>query len=219
MIMKPMSNIWHRARRSAFGLLGDRRAVAAIEFAMIVPIMLVLFFGTVEFSSAIAVDRKVTLIARTLSDVTSRLRSVKTADLNNFFNSGCAIMYPYAGPPPCTTTNNPMTAVISELYVDPTTLKARVEWSVAYQQGAAKYPQGVALTAGTVVTSVPPALLVSGTYLIYSQVGYLYTPAVAYGLMPNAGITLSDVAYTRPRQANCVVYPTPTSGPMPPCPG
>jgi Flp pilus assembly protein TadG len=219
--MKPMSNIWRRARLSAFGLLGDHRAVAAIEFAMIVPIMLLLFFGTVEFSSAIAVDRKVTLIARTLSDVTSQSTSVDNTQLAMFFNAGCAIMYPYAGPPPCTTANNPMTAVISELYVDPTTLKARVEWSTVYQQGAAGTgcPQGVALSAGTVVPAVPSALLVSRTYLIYSQVCYLYKPAVAYGMMPNAGITLSDVAYTRPRQANCVVYPTPTSGPMSPCPG
>jgi len=43
----------------------DRRGIAATEFAVIVPIMLVLFFGTVEFSSGVAVDRKVTLIART----------------------------------------------------------------------------------------------------------------------------------------------------------
>jgi Flp pilus assembly protein TadG len=217
--MKPMSKMWRRARRSPFKLLGDRRGVAAIEFAMIVPIMLMLFFGTVEFSSAVAVDRKVTLIARTLSDVTSQSISVATNDLSNFFTAGCAIMYPYAGPPPCTSTNNPMTAVITELYVDPTTLKARVEWSTVFQQGAATCPQSVVLTAGTVVPSVPPALLVSGTYLIYSQVCYLYKPAVAYGVMTNLGITLTDVAYTRPRQSQCVWYPTPTSGPIPPCPG
>jgi Flp pilus assembly protein TadG len=210
--MKPMSNIWHRARLSAFGLLGDRRGVAAIEFAMIVPIMLLLFFGTVEFSSAVAVDRKVTLIARTLSDVTSQSISVANADLSNFFNSGCAIMYPYAGPPPCTQTNNPMTAVISELYVDPTTLKAKVQWSVGYQGGVA---QTVGLAPTGVV--VPQALLVGGTYLILSQVGFTYKPAVAYGLMPNAGITLKDVAYTRPRQSACVYYSATAPTSVPAC--
>jgi Flp pilus assembly protein TadG len=206
--MKPMSKIWRRARLSASSLLRDRRGVAAIEFAMIVPIMLVLFFGTVEFSSAVAVDRKVTLIARTLSDVTSQSISVANADLSNFFNAGCAIMYPYAGPPPCTQANNPTTAVISELYVDPTTLKAKVQWSSGYQGG-------VALAVNTVVTSVPSALLVSGTYLIYSQVSYLYKPAVAYGVMTSAGITLKDVAFTRPRQSACVYYSAspPTSVP------
>jgi len=215
--MKPMSKIWRRARFSAFSLPGDRRAVAAIEFAMIVPIMLLLFFGTVEFSSAVAVDRKVTLIARTLSDVTSQSMSVATADLNNFFTAGCAIMYPYAGPPPCTTANNPMTAVISELYIDPKTLNAKVEWSVGYQGG-------VALTPGQPPPStlvVPPLLSVSGTYLIVSQVTYTYVPAVNYLNMMGSGMTgikLSDVAYTRPRQANCVIYPTPASGPLGSCP-
>jgi TadE-like protein len=216
--MKPMSNIWHRTRLSAFSLLGDRRAVAAIEFAMIVPIMLLLFFGTVEFSSAVAVDRKVTLIARTLSDVTSQSQSVATADLNTFFTAGCAIMYPYAGPPPCTTANNPMKAVISELYIDPVTLNPKVEWSVPYQGGAALTP---GLPPPATLLVVPPLLLVGGTYLIVSQVSYTYVPAVNYlGMMGTgmSGIKLSDVAYTRPRQGNCVVYPTPTSGATSPCP-
>jgi Flp pilus assembly protein TadG len=209
-MMKPMSNIWHRTRLSAFSLLGDRRAVAAIEFAMIVPVMLVLFFGTVEFSSAVAVDRKVTLIARTLSDVTSQSISVADADLSNFFNAGCAIMYPYAGPPPCTSANNPTTAVISELYVDPITLKARVQWSKGYQGGAP-------LAVDTIVTSVPSALLVSGTYLIYSQVGYTYKPVATYNFASNVSISLSDVAYTRPRQSACVYYSATPPTTVPPC--
>jgi Flp pilus assembly protein TadG len=214
--MKPISKLWRRARLSAFKLLRDRRGVAAIEFAMIVPVMLMLFFGTVEFSSGVAVDRKVTLIARTLSDVTSQSPSVATTDFNNFFTAGCAIMYPYAGPPPCTTANNPMTAVISELYID-TTLKVKVEWSVGYQGG-------VALTPGqppppTLVVS--PSLLVSDTYLIVSQVTYTYVPAVNYLNMMGSGTTgikLSDVAYTRPRQSKCVIYPTPSPGVTVPCP-
>ena len=54
-----MSKLWYRARLSALDLIGDRRGLAAIEFAMLVPIMLVMFFGTVELSSGVAVDRKV----------------------------------------------------------------------------------------------------------------------------------------------------------------
>ncbi len=93
--------------------------------------MLVLFFGTVEFSSGIAVDRKVTLMARTLSDLTSQTLSVANSDLNNFFELSNAIMTPYSG--------TPTQATISELYVDPKTLQARVQWS----QGAA--PRSVKL--------------------------------------------------------------------------
>ena len=67
-----MSRIGFRMLRSALDMFRDCRGIAATEFAVIVPVMLVMFFGTVEFSSGVAVDRKVTLVARTLSDLTSQ---------------------------------------------------------------------------------------------------------------------------------------------------
>ena len=200
-----MSRIWRRTRRFARKLVNDRRGIAAIEFAMIVPIMLVMFFGTVEFSSGVAVDRKVTLMARTLSDLTSQSISVADTDVSNFFAASSAIMTPYSTP-----SYDPTNAVISELYVDPVTLKARVQWSKAYHSGVVR-------TVGSTVTTLPSALAVGGTYLIFSEVSYSYVPAVGY-VMAKAGITLSDVAYTRPRQSACVTYPTPSSGSLPPCP-
>jgi Flp pilus assembly protein TadG len=192
--MKSLRQIWLRVRRSAAGLIKDRRGIAATEFAVIVPIMLVTFFGTVEFSSGIAVDRKVTLMARTLADLTSQAVSVANSDLTNFFNASNGIMTPYSG--------TPINSTVSELYVDPRTLQARVQWS----QGAA--PRAI----GSPVTTLPPALAVGGTYLIFSEISYLYVPAVGY-VMAKTGITLRDVAYTRPRQSLCVFYPT--TNPLP----
>jgi Flp pilus assembly protein TadG len=58
--------------------------------------MLVLFLGTIDVSSGVAVDRKVTFMARTLSDLTSRATSVDDNDLNNFFAASTAIMTPYS---------------------------------------------------------------------------------------------------------------------------
>jgi Flp pilus assembly protein TadG len=192
-MMTPIWQIWYRTRRHAAALIDDRRGIAAIEFAMIVPIMLVMFFGTVEFSSGVAVDRKVTLMARTLSDLTSQSLSVANSDLTNFFNASGAIMTPYP--------SAPINAVISELYVDPATIKAGLHWSQPYQGGTARP------TSSTV--AIPSALAIGGTYLILSEVNYLYTPTVGY-VMSKAGVTLSDVAYTRPRQSLCVFYPTTT---------
>src|ERR1700731_2560340 len=121
--MKPMSKLWRRARRSVEGLLRDCSGIAATEFAVIVPLMLVMFFGTVEFSSGVAVDRKVTLVARTLSDLTSQSISVTDTDLTNFFAAAAGILTPYSATPTKST--------ITELYVDPTTLKAKGQWSKA----------------------------------------------------------------------------------------
>ncbi|MDB5580077.1 MAG: hypothetical protein JWR80_5253, partial [Bradyrhizobium sp.] len=144
---------WLRMRRTAARMFADRSGIAATEFAVIVPVMLVMFFGTVEFSAGVAVDRKVTLMARTLSDLTSQSTSVNDTDLTGFFAASKGIMTPYSSTPTLST--------ISELYVVPGTLVVKVMWS----QGSA--PRGV----GSTIT-IPSELKVSGTYLIFSEVSY-----------------------------------------------
>ena len=196
--------------RAALDMFGDRSGLAAIEFAMIVPIMLVMFFGTVEFSSGVAVDRKVTLISRTLSDLTSQTPSsspqaqfatVTDVSLQNGFTSSIAIIQPY-----CAT---PTQAQVSEIYVDSNGV-ATVQWSKAATIPSCASSQATLSTStrnpGDVVTNlIPAALLVKQTYLIWSEVSYLYKPTIGYVMAPS-GVTLSDVAFTRPRQVACIVY-------------
>ena len=130
MKMNLMSSIWLRAKRSTAAFVADCRAVAAVELAVIAPLMLLMFFATVEFSNGVAIDRKVTLVAHTLADLTSRSTSVTDTDLTNFFAAGTGIMYPYPA--------SPINSTISELYVEPTTLVARVQWSTGAAPRAAK---------------------------------------------------------------------------------
>ncbi len=184
------------------GLLNDRSGLAAVEFAMIFPIMVVLYFGVVEFASAIAVDRKATQVARTLSDLTSQSMTVADTDIKNFGEAAKAIMTPY---PP-----SPLVSSITEVYIDKVSGVARVQWSKGLTIG----PTGdVSIAAaaphnpGDVVT-LPPALVAAkGTFVIWSEVGYTYTPAVGI-MLASTGITFRDVAYTRPRLVLCVTYPT-----------
>jgi Flp pilus assembly protein TadG len=202
-----ISHIWFRVRRCAVRLSQDCRGVAATEFVMIVPLMLTMFFGVVEFSSGVAVDRKVTLVARTLSDLTSQSVSITDTDLKNFFAASSGILTPY----PATPTES----MITELYVDPTTLKAKVQWSMASTIDSGG---NVVLATSTHkpkdIVTIPSALQVGGTYLIWSEVSYIYKPAVGY-LMAKAGITLKDQTYTRPRQSQCVDYPPPVLPALP----
>jgi Flp pilus assembly protein TadG len=202
-----MSGIWLRARLSVASLLRDRRGIAATEFAVILPVMLVMFFGTVEFTSGVAVNRKVTLVARTLSDLTSQAPTTITAQtsstvddtyLQNVFTASIAIVQPYSA--------TPTKAQLSEIYIDSNKI-ATIKWTKAATIGNGAATATLAnstRSAGDVVT-VPPDLLVKQTYLIFSEVSYLYTPTVGY-VMGKSGVTLSDVAYTRPRQVKCVIY-------------
>lgn len=188
--MKMPASIWLlRLRRHIAALRWNNSGLAAVEFAMIMPLMGALFVGTNEFAAGVAVDRKVTLMARTLSDLTSQNTSVDDSKLTNFFNASKAIMTPYSA--------TPVQGTITELYINPSTLKARVQWS-----------QGTATHADGDIIDVPDALKVGDTYLIYSEVKYKYVPSVAWFINKTNGITLSDVSYTRPRQGLCVMYKT-----------
>jgi hypothetical protein len=149
-------------------------------------------------------------MARTLVDLTSQAQTVNDADIANFRAASGAIMTPYtpsAGYPVPSTT-------ISELYIDPSSGDARVQWS----QGSA--PRAVS----SKVPSLPAGLIaldangkiIPNQYLLYSEVSYIYAPTLGYVI--TSSVTLSDVAYTRPRQSVCVFYPAAPAGSPPACP-
>jgi Flp pilus assembly protein TadG len=190
--------IRRRALRVAARLMRDRSGIAATEFAVIVPIMLVLFFGVVEISNGIAAYRDVSIMAHTTSDLTTQSLSVQDSDLTNFFSASTGILYPYV-----TSTADPkLKQSIAELWVN-SSLQARVQWA-KNSDGSAPNPPG------TVVT-IPASLQVANTYIVYSSVTYLYVPIGGIGYVMNkAGITLSDFSYTRPRLSQCVFYNPPT---------
>ena len=95
-------------------------------------------------------------------------------------------------------------------------LIAKVQWSKSAIISSDAATQATLMTstlhsAGDVVTGfVPSNLLVAKTYLILSEVSYLYVPTIGY-VMAKSGMTLQDSAYTRPRQAYCVIYANSTS--------
>src|SRR5215472_17354399 len=98
-MFKPTSGNWRHVVPNARRLREDCRGLAATGFALIVPLMLVALFGTVTFSSAVAVNRKVTIMANTLANLTAQYQSVADTDLNNFFAASLGVMTPYSTTP------------------------------------------------------------------------------------------------------------------------
>jgi Flp pilus assembly protein TadG len=176
-------------------LMRDTRALGAVEFALIVPLMLVMFFGVVEISSGVSIDRKVSMVTQTTSDLVSRYKSVTDTDISSVFTIANAMLTPYA--------SAPMKAKVTEVYINPVTGNACVQWSRAVND--TKY-------ADSAVLAVPADLIardstnkiVANQYLIFSEVKYVYTPTVGY-VLAKSGITLGDRTYTRPRLSSCVL--------------
>lgn len=175
-------------------LFRDTSGLGAVEFALIVPLMLAMFFGTIEISSGVAIDRKVSAIAQTVSDLVSRFNTtIATTDVTNVFTIADAMVTPYS--------TTPLSATVTSIYVNPATGNACVQWSSG----------DAARTKGTTVT-VPSALIakdssnkiVANQYLIYSEIKYVYKPTVAW-FLSTSGISLTDQTFTRPRLSNCVL--------------
>ncbi len=175
---------WLAARHHTLRLKRDTSGMAAIEFVFIVPLMLVIFFGTIEISNGVAADRKVTITARTLSDLVSQNTNVTNQNVTNFFTMGSAVMTPYSG--------TPMTQRISAVNINGSG-QATIAWSDG---------QGIAARSVGSTVTVPSGLIVNNTQLIWSEISYVYTPAVGYVM--KTGVTLTDQCYTRPRQSTSV---------------
>src|SRR6185369_4047067 len=83
-------------KRRTSGLVGDQRGVSAVEFAIMLPLMLSVYLGAVELSQGIAATRKVTLTARTVADLVSQTATVNNADMNNCLAAAAAVIEPFS---------------------------------------------------------------------------------------------------------------------------
>lgn len=166
----------------------DSRGVSAVEFALIVPLILLIFFAMIEVSQGVNANRKLTLTVRAMSDLIAQATSVTSTDVNNVFAAASSIMQPF----PTTTLKSKISAV----NIDSSGV-AKIEWS--------KGSGTSARSKGDVVT-IPAGLVIPGTQLIWSEAEYIFTPPTGYYI--TGTITMKDQFFARPRQSNTVVGPT-----------
>ena len=83
-----MSKFFARFRR-------DSRGIAAIEVAFIMPFLLFLYFGLVDLTAMISLNRKVTYAASVVADlVTQNDSTVNSSDIDDYFNAAELVMKP-----------------------------------------------------------------------------------------------------------------------------
>jgi Flp pilus assembly protein TadG len=173
-----------RARRKLRRLLNDERGISAVEFAMLLPLMVTLYLGGVEVSEAVAIDRKTTLVARSLGDLAAQATNVTTSDMTNILAAATAVVAPYS--------DTKLKVVVSSVKIDAQGV-AKIAWSDT--------KNGTARAVGSTVT-LPAALNTAGTWLIWAETEYAYTPAIGYVI--TGTMTLKDQIYMRPRLSDCV---------------
>lgn len=169
----------------------DRRGVAAIEFAMIVPIMFMLFVGSIEFSQAITVDRRVTQIASSAADLVAREKSVTTAQITSIMNIVAVLMRPYATAPLKVT-------LVSVGAKSDNAAITKVCWSQNYQGGVHTYAAQQAYT-------LPAGIVDKGGSVMVAEVQYDYSPLI-FSYFITSAMALKDTFYLKPRVSSMIQY-------------
>lgn len=191
----------------------DIRAVAAVEFALLLPVMLTLYIGAVEVTQALSADRKIVLLTRTVGDLTTQSSRVAPADLDSILNASSAVLAPLSTTPVKIRLTS--VAISGSGSTDPKVPnKASVCWS--YQRNWTLTPVGTLLD-----TNILPAALRTdvGTSLVMAEVQYPYKPVIGYVI--TGTMTLSEKIFMRPRVSTYVErsdltnsgVPNPATGP------
>jgi Flp pilus assembly protein TadG len=171
----------HRRR----SLLADARGVAALEFALLAPILILLYFGVVELTQGVMTEQRAAHTASTIGDLVAQSANVSSAEITDIFTIGNTIMYPYP--------TAPLSMRVSSLQAD-----AKGAVTVAWSQGSGM----AALAKGASVTGLPKNVITANETVIESEATYVYTSAFSY-VMPKP-VTFTEKYFLRPRLSTSV---------------
>jgi Flp pilus assembly protein TadG len=189
-------------RRVCRRFIASQRGVAAIEFAMIMPVLLILFLSSFDVGNAIIVYLKVRTATYELAAITNQYGTgstaqISTATMSTITAATSAVMAPFPS----------SAAIVTISQIKATSASAAtVSWSYTVN--------GTALSGS--YTGLPANMAKNSCnntypcYFILSSVQYPYTPL--FGHYMTGSLTLSDTLLVTPRVSKCVQYnSTPTT--------
>lgn len=144
------------------GIRANRRGAVLVEFALVLPVMVMVYLTIVQLVSAAACDRRATITARAMADLVSQYALLPPATLDTILAASGQMIAP------CDASA--ATIRVSQVTIDDDRA-ARIVWSDA---AAGRRPDTVGRAMSR--SEIPPALRVPGTSLIYSDVAYDYDP-------------------------------------------
>jgi len=206
----------------------DRKGVAAIEFALILPFMMVLYLGTAELTYGLMANRKMTLVARALSDLvaqTTTTTGITDAELTDVFSAAASIISPYDAVPLRMSVSS--IEFVPNTATPPVYDKARTKWTAVYTVGTTL--KGTARPCGaSALTQVPntttpssttmPAGLYGAGTVIVADVAYAYRPPFSGSFLAwstsQSTLNFAHTTYMRPRTQTEILYnsTTPPTG-------
>jgi len=171
-----------------------RDGVSAVEFALLLPLILVIYAGCGELTTALTIDRKVSRAASTISDLVAQQTSVTTASMSNIFDATSAILEPY----------DVSLAKIVVVVVDVTATGQKVAWAQTRGDTAPTAGQ-----APPTALAVPTTIASVGDEVVVGRVTYSYTSPfsnVMKSITGSSVYNIEHIFFLKPRQGTTITF-------------
>ncbi|WEK41210.1 MAG: pilus assembly protein [Candidatus Brevundimonas colombiensis] len=165
-------------------LAKDARGAAAVEFAFLAPILILLYFGMVEYCQGYMALKRTGHVASMVADLVSQNNTVTKTELDDIFAIGDQIIRPFP--------NAPLSQRVSSVTrVNATTY--RVDWSVG---------RGISAKLTVADAKIPSDMLAAGESVIVAEANYDY--ASPFDMVAPYFTRFERMAYLRPRAVNLI---------------
>lgn len=180
-ILRPLADMM-RLRR----FWSDRRGVSAVEFALIAPILIMIYLALAELTLGMMASRRTSHLAATIGDLAAQSENLTDTNVTDLWAIGTSMMQPFD-----TGINLKMRLSSVTMGADS---KARVIWS--------KGQNMVGYTPGTVIGTISTSQIASGESLVMTEVEYDYDSPIGNFLPGTSKFT--DTFYHHPRNGQAV---------------
>jgi Flp pilus assembly protein TadG len=179
----PFATSRSEARR---GLLRDDRGLAAVEFALILPLLMLLLLGVYETSRLIMVNQKLQNSSFILADLVARDKTITEDDVTNIFLAIRTLIEPFdfaeAG-----------TVILTSVGA-PSDDNPRVNWQ---RVGAGSLAVASAVGVPGGAAALPDELSIrADETIIVAEVAFQFAPSFGFVLEPH---TIRKMSYHKPR--------------------
>lgn len=175
-------------KRNWLSFLGNRHGIAAVEFALILPLMLILMIGSAETTEGLNYKRKLNQVAIAVADLVAQAESITKNEIADVMYASGLIMSPFS------TAN--VKVIVANIEFNAKG-EAKVVWSIN-ESGGTPWTKG-----GTPPITIPSGLNNPGTTIIVGKTNGTYIPTfaeLAQNMMPRAtSISMEGIYFLRPR--------------------
>jgi hypothetical protein len=192
-IVKSLNALRNKRPRHAW----SRRGIAAVEFALTLPIWMTMLLGTADGTYFLLVNEKTDRIAYTVTDIVTQYQTVNIANLDDIIKAAGELMKPFP-------FDNNGVVIVTSVY-KPAGQTAIIEWQYS-GGGTLVQTSRIGTTGGTPM--MPNNLTLNDNdNVIISEVYYKFTPLFANASLFTAD-TLYRVAVYKPRLSPLITKPT-----------